>query len=117
MTTHETILLVEDCEDDVFLMQRALKSAGVSNPVLVVEDGQQAKDYLAGAGKFADRSSYPFPGLIFLDLKLPFIKGLDVLRWFRNEANLGNPIVVVCRGAIKPSHVRSKCHVAGGVGK
>ena len=55
MTTNGAILLVEDNEDDVFLMKRALKGANVVNPLYVVEDGQEALDYLGGAGKFADR--------------------------------------------------------------
>src|SRR5690242_1110188 len=71
MTNNRVILLVEDNEDDVRIMKRALKEAQVSNPLFVVEDGQQALDYLAGQGKFSDRSQWPMPALVFLDLKLP----------------------------------------------
>jgi len=75
MTTTGSILLVEDSEDDVFLMKRALKNAGITNPLFVVEDGQQAVDYLAGEGQYADRSQNPLPSIIFLDLKLPIKMG------------------------------------------
>lgn len=68
MTTNRAILLVEDNKDDVFLMQRALQSARIVNPLIVVETGQEAMDYLSGAGKFADRDSYPMPAVVFLDL-------------------------------------------------
>ena len=95
MTTHRAILLVEDNEDDVFLMKRALKGANVVNPLLVVEDGQEAVDYLGGAGKFADRESYPLPAVVFLDLKLPLISGHDVLAWIRRQYALESLVVIV----------------------
>jgi CheY-like chemotaxis protein len=81
----KTILQVEDDPNDVFLFQHAMKKAGVMNPVQVATDGQQAIDYLQGAGKFADRAKYPFPCLVLLDLKLPYVMGLDVLKWIRQQ--------------------------------
>jgi CheY-like chemotaxis protein len=95
MTTERAILLVEDNEDDVFLMKRALKGARVVNPLFVVEDGREAVDYLGGAGKFADRESYPLPAVVFLDLKLPFISGHEVLAWIRRQNNLESVVVIV----------------------
>jgi CheY-like chemotaxis protein len=95
MTTDRAILLVEDNEDDVFLMKRALKGARVVNPLFVVEDGREAVDYLGGAGKFADRESYPLPAVVFLDLKLPFISGHEVLAWIRRQNNLESVVVIV----------------------
>jgi CheY-like chemotaxis protein len=96
------ILLVEDNEDDVFLMRQALRSAGILNPMRVVEDGQEAIDYLAGAGKFADRKLYPFPGLLFLDLKLPRKSGFDVLEWIDQHAELPRPVIVVLSSSNSP---------------
>src|SRR4029077_4123397 len=81
----KTILQVEDDPNDVFLFQHAMKKAGVTNPVQVASDGQQAIDYLQGAGKFADRTKYPFPCLVLLDLKLPCVMGWDVLKWIRQQ--------------------------------
>ena len=80
-----TVLLVEDSEDDVFFMRLAWEKAGVSNPLQVVQDGQQALDYLAGAGKFVDRQEYPLPCLVLLDWKLPYLMGVEVLKWIRQQ--------------------------------
>src|SRR6185369_12305781 len=62
-----------------------MEKVGVTNPVQVVSDGQEAIDYLSGTGKFADREEFPYPTLLLLDLKLPHVMGLDVLRWVRKE--------------------------------
>lgn len=93
---HETILLAEDNEDDVFLMRRALKKANIVQPLQVAMDGQEALDYLSAAGKFADRLQHPLPSLVFLDLKLPYVHGFEVLEWVRERDALKHiPIVVL----------------------
>jgi CheY-like chemotaxis protein len=90
------VLLVEDNEDDVFLMRRALRDSGVSISLHVVEDGQQAIDYLAGEGRYVDRSLAPSPALVFLDLKLPYLDGFEVLSWIRAVERLRRlPVVVL----------------------
>ncbi len=89
-----TLLIVEDQENDILFLKHAFQKAGIANPVQVVQDGQQALDYLAGTGSYADRRTYPLPAMIFLDLKLPQVHGLDVLQWLRENSNLP-PIVVV----------------------
>lgn len=89
----KTILQVEDDPNDVFFLQKALKKAGMTNPVQVASDGQQAIDYLKGAGKFADRLQFPLPCLVLLDLKLPHVMGLDVLKWIRQQP--GPTMIVV----------------------
>ncbi len=86
------ILHVEDEENDVFLMQHAFNKAGFTAPVHVATDGQQALDYLKGEGKFSNRAEFPFPSLVLLDLKLPYVPGLGVLKFIR-EAGL--PVIVV----------------------
>lgn len=101
-TIDHTILLVEDNEDDVFLMERALKSAGILNPVCVVEDGQRAIDYLEGSGDFADRARFPYPLVVFLDLKLPRKSGFDVLGWLRGRSDLPQPLIVVLSSSNSP---------------
>jgi len=88
-----TILLVEDEENDVFFMQEAMKKAGVLNPIRVASDGQQAIDYFKGAGKFGNRQEFPLPCLVLLDLKLPYVMGLDVLKWIRQQPEA--PAIVV----------------------
>ncbi len=89
------ILLVEDDPNDVFLMQRALKRAAITNPLQVATDGQQAIDYLSGTGKFSDRTLHPLPDLIFLDLKLPYKSGFDVLKWIRHQPALTSKDVMI----------------------
>jgi CheY-like chemotaxis protein len=90
-----TILLVEDERNDVFLLQYAFDTAGIANPLQVVEDGQQAVEYLAGIGKYGDRAQYPMPCLVLLDLKLPVKTGHDVLRWIQQQPDLQLLIVIV----------------------
>ncbi|MEO6335811.1 MAG: response regulator [Verrucomicrobiota bacterium] len=92
---NQTILLVEDNEDDVFLMKRALKEANILNPLQLAVHGLEAVDYLAGVGKYADRVKHPLPSLIFLDLKLPFKHGLEVLQWIREQPFLDLVLVIV----------------------
>jgi CheY-like chemotaxis protein len=106
MTSAGAILLVEDNEDDVFLMKHALNSAGVSNPVFVVESGQQAVEYLSGSGPYQDRSHYPMPVIVFVDLKLPLLSGHEVLAWIRGQRQLESLLVVVLTSSNEPSDVR-----------
>ncbi len=89
------ILHVEDEENDVLLLKLAFQQVGISNPVRVVRTGRQALDYLRGEGKYAEREEYPLPCLVLLDLKLPQMSGLDVLKWMRREPAFRTTIVVV----------------------
>ena len=100
------ILQVEDREEDVFLLRRALKRAELAADVQVATDGQEAIDYLGGHGKFADRERYPLPYLVLLDLKLPQRMGLDVLAWIRSQASLRSLIVIVLSSSIHEDDVR-----------
>jgi CheY-like chemotaxis protein len=103
MRAHLPLLLVEDNEDDAFLMKRSLKSAGVTQPLQVAHDGQEAIDYLAGRGPYEDREQYPLPSVVFLDLKLPFKSGHEVLAWIRNQRNLAQVVVLVLSSSNQPS--------------
>ena len=84
----ETILLAEDSEDHVLLLKSAFKRANLLNPLQVVSDGRQAIDYLRGNGIYADRSLYPYPALLLLDLKMPNCDGFEVLQWIRDQRDL-----------------------------
>lgn len=106
MTPASAILVVEDSEDDAFLLKRALTSAGVVNPIYVVETGQAAVDYLAGTADFQDRGRYPLPVVVFLDLKLPLKSGHEVLGWIRAQRHLESLPVVVLTSSDEPSDVR-----------
>jgi len=89
------ILQVEDDPNDLFLLERAMTKVGVANPIQTVTDGQQAIEYLQGAGEFADREKFPLPCLVLLDLKLPHVMGLDVLRWIREQPEAGLIVIVL----------------------
>lgn len=99
------ILLVEDDQNDVFFLQYAFETAGVANPLQVVPDGQEALQYLAGKGRYADRLRFPLPCLVLLDLKLPVKMGTDVLRWIRTQPQLSNLLVVVLTSSSDASDV------------
>ncbi|HXI84522.1 MAG TPA: response regulator [Verrucomicrobiae bacterium] len=90
-----TILLVEDDENDMFFLQRAMKNAGVPNPIQIASDGQQAIDYFQGTGKFANREEFPLPYLVLLDLKLPRVMGLDVLKWIRQQPEVAAIVIIL----------------------
>lgn len=77
------ILLVEDTPDDIELTRNSLKEASILNPVVVAEDGEEALDYLFGRGRYADRDPRQVPALILLDLKLPKVDGIEVLKELR----------------------------------
>jgi len=93
------ILLVEDSDDDVFFMHYALKKAGISYPVHLAADGQEAVDYLTGTGKYSDRQAFPIPTLILLDLKLPFLSGFEVLAWMREQPTVRHVPVFILTGS------------------
>ena len=90
------ILLVEDNPDDVKLTLRAFKQHNLSNDIVVVSDGAEAIDYLFGTGKFAGRNLNDRPSVVFLDLKLPKLDGLEVLRRIRADDRTAlQPVVVL----------------------
>jgi CheY-like chemotaxis protein len=92
---HAVILLVEDLENDIFLIRRALTQAHLTNPVHVVRDGEEAVEYLSGTGKYSNRDEYPLPGLILLDLKMPRMDGFQLIEWIRGQPGLNGIVVLV----------------------
>src|SRR4051794_22064518 len=90
------ILLIEDNPSDIELTQRALIKSRIANELVVAEDGREALDYLFGHEKYADRDINDPPALILLDLKLPRVDGLDVLRQIRaNPYTSRLPVVIL----------------------
>lgn len=93
---NKTILLVEDNPDDVELTLHALKKNNIRNEITVAIDGAEALDYLFGSGKYASRNLSNMPAIILLDLKLPKISGLEVLRRIReSEHTKLLPVVIL----------------------
>jgi two-component system, response regulator len=96
MAESDVILLVEDNADDEALTLRALKKNNVSSQIVVTRDGADALAYLFGTGAYAGRDARATPGLILLDLKLPKIDGLEVLRRLRaDERTRFVPVVIL----------------------
>jgi CheY-like chemotaxis protein len=92
----KTILLVEDNPSDIDLTKRALANANIANKLVVAEDGQEALDYLFGTGHYAGRDAAPLLAVVLLDLKLPKVDGLDVLRRIRaDERTKRLPVVIL----------------------
>ncbi len=96
MEEKRTILLVEDNPDDVELTLRVFKQSNIKNEVMVVRDGAEALDYLFATGAYAERDKSTMPAVILLDLKLPKIDGLEVLRRIRaDERTKLLPVVIL----------------------
>jgi len=90
------ILIVEDNPDDIDITQRALKEARVINKFWVVRDGQEALDFLQHKGKYQDHSTSPKPGLILLDINLPKLNGIEVLKVIKQDPELKRiPVVIL----------------------
>ena len=99
------ILLVEDDPNDIILIKRAFEKTRITNPLQVVEDGEEAISYLAGKGRYADREKYPLPMLLLLDLKLPRKSGHEVLEWLRQQPILKRLTVVVLTSSQQSSDI------------
>ncbi len=96
----KTVLVVEDSEDDLFLMKMACKRTGIPHKLNFVTDGDAAIHYLSGAAPFNDRVVNPLPDLIFLDIKLPRRDGHQVLEWIREQSAFKNlPVVMLTASA------------------
>ncbi len=85
MDRNLTILIIEDNESEAMLLQVALTRAGIKNATRIVSSGEQAMDYLRGRASYANRNQYPFPSVLFTDLKMPGLNGFDILRWLQQH--------------------------------
>lgn len=103
--TEPTLLIVDDCESDIFLVRRALKKAQVTCPVQEARNGEIAIDYLSGTGVFGNRHEYPMPGLMLLDLNMPMKNGFDVLEWVRSYPALNALVVIVTTASLRSEDV------------
>ena len=109
---HSTILLVEDSPEDRAATVRALQKAGLHNPIVHCEDGDQALDYLFQRGAYSDPTSARRPAMMLLDLNLPGTDGHEVLRQVKQDANLKSIPVIVLTTSDDERDI-SACYQAG----
>lgn len=108
MSETKVILLVEDNPDDEALTVRALRKNNIKNEVIVAHDGAEALDYLSGTGKYAGRDTRFVPQVVLLDLNLPKVDGLEVLRQLRAlEHTKLLPVVVLTSSNEERDRIRS----------
>jgi two-component system response regulator len=106
--TSRPILLVEDNQDDVELTVMALTEAKITNPVVVARNGVEALDYLFGTGAHAGRDTKEQPVVVFLDIKLPLLNGMDVLTRMReDERTRRTPVVMLTSSTEQADIVRT----------
>lgn len=103
----KVILLVEDNPDDVALTERALKKNNIINTVVVAHDGQEALDFLTGTGAFEGAATDELPEVVLLDLKLPKVNGLEVLRAIRNDERTHRLPVVILTSSVEERDIVS----------
>ena len=102
MRDAKVVLLVEDLESDLVLMRIAFQKAKVTHPIQEARDGQEAIDYLSGAGIYADRKRYPEVCVVITDLKMPKVDGFDLLKWLKERREFDRlPRIVLTCSAIE----------------
>ena len=93
------ILVAEDDPNDLALLRHAVRETQLPVHLSVVRDGEEAIEYLRGNGHFADRARHPLPDLLLLDLKMPRVTGLEVLRWLRRHRECAKIPTIMLSGS------------------
>jgi CheY-like chemotaxis protein len=106
MAGRATILIVEDDAGDAFFLEKAFERILANCAISHVCDGEDAKAYLQGTGKYADRREHPLPSVILLDLRMPKMDGFEFLAWLRSDPNLKIIPTVVYSSSDNPADVR-----------
>ncbi len=105
MNERQTILLVDDSENDLFLMRIAFKKSEFNSPLPEVHNGEEAIAYLKGEGAYNDRNQYPLPAVMLLDLNMPRKNGFDVLKWVRAEPMLKRISIIILSASLRTEDV------------
>jgi len=100
------ILLVEDSEDNILLVRRAMHKAGITTRLEVATSGEEAIEHLAGTKRYSDWVRFPLPSLVLLDLKMPGLSGFDVLKWIRQQPGLKALRVAMLTSSELPSEIK-----------
>jgi CheY-like chemotaxis protein len=98
--------MVDDSENDRFLMRAVFKKAGFKIEQREVQNGHQAIAYLKGDGEYGDRDQYPLPSIMLLDLHMPQKDGFEVLTWTRAQAAFKNLTIIVMTASMQPADVQ-----------
>ena len=108
LKTNSPLLIVDDSDDDIFLLTRALRKSGISHPIDCAANGAQGINYLQA--HIADREAgHELPSLVLLDLKMPIVDGHEVLAWIRSQPSLQNlPVYVLSSSQLEIDIAKSK---------
>jgi two-component system, response regulator len=106
------VLLIEDNPDDVALTKIAFKRCHVPNKLEVVKDGREALDFLFGQGDYSSRDTSQLPAAVLLDLNLPYVSGLEVLKQIRLNRETGRLPVVVLSSSVNQKEI-DECELLG----
>lgn len=98
---NRTILLVEDDSNDVLLIKRAFRKAKIGNPIMILENGEKAINYMKNLEQNYDKKSEFLPAIIFLDLMLPRKSGFEVLEWLRSRLKFKNIPVIILTSSMR----------------
>lgn len=102
------VLMAEDNKHDIIATKRAWKESNITNPLLVVKDGEECLDYLYKRGKYSEQGSAPSPGLLLLDIKMPKMDGLELLKHIRESKELHRlPVVILTTSKNEEDRMRS----------
>jgi CheY-like chemotaxis protein len=105
MNNDQTILMVDDSEDDLILMRTAFEMANGHCLLQAVRNGEEAVAYLDGRGLFCDRKKFPLPIIMLLDLNMPKMNGFEVLSWVRSRPGLKRLAIMVLSASIRTEDV------------
>jgi CheY-like chemotaxis protein len=105
------ILLVEDDSNDALFLTMVFDEVGVTNPLHVIKEGREALAFLQATGKYASRRGQPPPYLVLLDLKLPRVMGLEVLKFLRARPEFDPTVVLVLTSSSNPEDIHEAYHL------
>ena len=102
------VLMAEDDEDDIVATKRAWKKNNIANPLYIVKDGEECLDFLHRRGKYSEPGTAPRPGILLLDIKMPKMDGLSVLKHIREDGGLHRlPVIILTTSRTEEDRLRS----------